>query len=221
MKTLAQLRAEVSRIVQDTSYTDTIIDGYLNDGLYDIAAQVFLPALEASDTVDTDPLLSSVSMPPDYHRSLYRCYSATNNTQIKVYENLPLLLRTVGKVDLVGRVIGVAVRGDELHYQRIPGTAETLDIYYSAKPTTLEEDTDEPTCLPDFLVRDLLVGYACKEIYDQIEDEIDGVKLNRNNYQQRFDLALAKLVTFIGPDALNHHRELQFFGDEMRLDAYI
>lgn len=221
MKTLAQLRAEVTRIVQDASYTDTIIDGYINDGLLDIAGQVFLPRLEASDTVDTDTSVSYVVLPTDYHRGLYRCYSTTNSTQIRVYENLPLLLREFGQLDLAGRVVGVAVRGDELHYQYLPSTAETLSFHYSAKPIELEDDADEPTCLPDFLVRPLLVSYVCAEIYDQIEDEVDGVKLNTNNYRTRYAESLAKLVSFIGPDALNQNRELQSFGDEMNLDAYL
>jgi len=54
-------------------------------------------------------------------------------------------------------------------------------VYY-LNPSFLEEDTDIPTDFPEYLHRKLFVNGAVYFIYDQIEEEVEGKKINTTNY---------------------------------------
>jgi len=221
MKTYSELIDEVSGIIQDTSYTDAVIGAYLNKGYVDVAGKVFLPELVTIGTVATTVSQYYSSLPAAFHRNLHFCYSTTNNRHIKIYRNMALLFREFSKIDAAGNVVGVAAEGNYLYYQRIPSSAETLQVHYYALPTAMSADGDYPSSLPDHLADDLLINFACRSIYQQIEDGIEGQKVNTMFHDQQYKEALADLVSLIGPDALNVHRVPQEFGDEMHLDWWL
>ena len=89
--TKAELVTEIARKVQDTSYTSSIILGFINDGLKDVAGQVLLPALRTSATVTTIANAAQVPMPDDYQRELYHLYDTTDSRRLKVYRSMNLL----------------------------------------------------------------------------------------------------------------------------------
>ena len=130
---------------------------------------------------------------------------------------MALLLRQYGQVDRSGNVTGVAVRGSDLYYQPIPSSAETLRVHYYEAPTALSSASHQPTCLPEHLVRPLLVNYGCKEIYKQIERGIAGPKPQTEYYTAEFEKAMIDLVEFIGPFA----PEPPEVRDELVLDSFL
>ena len=197
------LTARVVRIVQDASFdSDDILD-YFNKGLREIAGKIQIPDLIVVDTIDTVLAQPWVALPDEYMWALFHCASVTNDrivTSVYKKDSYRELLRLYPLLDDVGNVEHIGVRGTRLYYQPIPGTAETLSIQFHGKPTELVLDADEPDCLPYHLHEKLLVSFAAKEIYDLIEDGIEGPKVNYNKHNGAYNKALAELSLFVGED---------------------
>jgi hypothetical protein len=51
----------------------------------------------------------------------------------------------------------------------------------------------QPDGIPEFLHEDLLINYGAWKIFDQIEDGIDGQKVNTNYYKSLFMKAMIDL----------------------------
>jgi hypothetical protein len=191
---------KVRNKVQDDSYSVEDILELFNACLVELAGEVLFRELETWQIVETDPNSSTIALPADYHRELRFCHSLTNNRRIHVYGGRPQLDRHFVQRDQSGRVLGVAPLGRQLYYQRIPQTTEQLQINYFRYPEPLRSRDDKPTCLPPHLVEALLVNYAAKELFSEIEDGIEGPQVNTERYTGRYDQARAQLVRFIGPE---------------------
>jgi hypothetical protein len=196
----------VADIIQDTSYVDATILKYINRGLRQIAGGIFitypdrtqvfsspLPNLLTSDTVATSTSAAYVALPDDFGRSLLAVSSAATDTLVTIVESFAEFLRMYPTLDMSSSVTAVAVRGTRLYYQGIPTTSDTLTLHYYSTPTELEDDDDEPDCLPTHLHEELLVNYAAMKIYDQIEDGVVTPKTNTDNYTVRFNKAMLDL----------------------------
>ena len=197
METVSELSSEILSVVDDSSFTITNVTSYLNKGLKEISGRVFLPELQTNGTVATDTV-NYKALPADYQKNLYYCYSTAQSREIPVYNDFRHILRDVAVIDQAGYVFGVAVRGSNLHYQRIPSTSDTLQVHYYKKPTTLALTTDTPACLPDHLVRPLLVNYVCKEIFSLIEQ--GDARMNTDRHTQLYLEAMSDLINFAGVD---------------------
>lgn len=218
IETATEINAEVETIIQDNSLglSDTI--SYINKGLKEISGLILLPKLlETENTVDTVISTAYASLPDDFQRNLHYCYSNTNNTKIKVYGSLELLYSDFSRLDVGGRAVGVARRGDRLYYQRIPSSAETLRVHYYKYPTILTDGGNSPDCLPEFLVRPLMVNYVAKEIWKLKEDGEDGQMPNTKYYKDEFAGAMAELNKYVGPEG----RCPQEINDSLNLEAYL
>lgn len=213
MATASQLIAEVRRIIRDDSYSAEAILGFLNQGILEVAGwdndnpafglvgNILLPALESSATAATSTITDHVALPATYLKDLYAVTFPGQTRKVEVLSNMRVFLES-WDYDLTreGPVEEVVVHGLDLYYQPIPATATILTLYFHAKPTLLVnydpsgDDTDDtPSCIPDQFHRSLLVNYAAKEIFNEIEDGIDGQKANFPIYEGRFQAALAKL----------------------------
>ncbi|MBA3031018.1 MAG: hypothetical protein FP816_19700 [Desulfobacteraceae bacterium] len=200
MITIKEISAEVLGIIQDNSYNDTDVLRLCNNALTEISGIILLPELQAEDTVDTVAGVNFTALPSDFQRNLFYCYSEANLRRVTIYSDFRKILAMAGVIDQPGYVYGVATRGSNLHYQRIPGTAETLQIHYYRNPTVLTSIDNLPSCLPVHLARPLLVNYCSKELYDLIEDGADGKTPNTDKYTGRFTGDMALLEAFIGPE---------------------
>ncbi|MBU4317089.1 MAG: hypothetical protein KKF30_07425 [Proteobacteria bacterium] len=200
MITIKEISAEVLGIIQDNSYNDTDILRLCNNALTEISGIILLPELQAEDTVDTVAGVNHTALPSDFQRNLFYCYSEANNRRVRVYSDFRKILSMVGVIDQPGYAFGVAVRGGNLYYQRVPGTAETLQIHYYRNPTALISIDDSPSCLPVHLARPLLVNYCCLELFSLLEDGMDGKAPNTERYTSRFGVSMGLLSMFIGPE---------------------
>jgi len=220
IETIAEIRKEVFRIVGRVirGETTTIdILSFVNKGLKEIAGEVLLPKLiETETTVLTVVDTAYASLPDDFMRNLHYCYSSTNNRKIKIYDDVRLLYRQFSQLDLARSVVGVARKGSSLYYQRIPSSAETLRIHYYKYPTELIASSDQPDCLPEFLVRSLLVNYVVKELFSIIDTGPPDQE-NTAKYQRFFDDAIMRLKEYVGPE----NREPQYIYDDVNLEGYL
>lgn len=218
IETAEKINNEVKKIVQDASFDvlDTI--SYINKALKEISGLILLPKLlEVETTVVTVVDTAYASLPDNFQRNLHYCYSNTTNRKIRIYNDVRLLYRQFSRLDLGGQVVGVAVKGRSLYYQRIPASVETLRIHYYKYPTVITDETDQPDCLPEFLVRPLLVNYVAKEIFSLIyEGDIDGQKITAM-YEGKYVEAMAELNRYVGPEP----REPQYVVDDLNLEGYL
>jgi hypothetical protein len=185
--------------IDDGSYTyDKILDK-LNTGLRWICGKYLIDDLETFDDVETDPGVNHIPLPRDYQRNLRWAHSTTHNRQIKIYASTVQLLRWFSMLDQTGRVIGLAIKGRHLHYQRVPSSSETIRLNYWRYPDRIDMRTEKVEILPEHLVEPLLVSYACKEIYEEIEDGLEGEKANTIWYTKKFAEAQGELRIYLGP----------------------
>ena len=206
--TLEELIDEVQNVIQDAVWTDAMITTLLNRGQLIVASGIILPgkyqltpplpALYTTGTVDTTLLSGVCSLPDDYNRSVVQILNADYET-IKLYPSFRQFL-TRNPEQEAGDVRACAIHGNRLLYRDIPATAETLTVHYYQNPTELEDDDDEPDCIPEILQKPLLVGYACSQIFNQIEDGIEGQKINTAFWNNEFQQGLINLGIYIGHD---------------------
>ena len=220
MTTFIDLVLEVEDIVDDATFSRTLIKSKINQGLNAVAGQVLLPGLRTSVEILTTVGTNKTAFAAGFHRDLSRwAHSVTHNRRIKVYGSVPQLFKWFSTIDLAGSVVGVAREGSYLYYQRIPAAAETLMINYFTFPTQLSADDDEPDCLPAHLHSELLVNYACSQIFRRMEDGIEGEAANTQRHKTFYEEALSGLNYFIGPtsDKPAEHQDELFYDDLVNL----
>jgi len=198
---VAQTLAEkVAQKIDDRSYTyDTILDK-LNTGLRWIAGKYMLPDLETFEDVQTDPGVSHIPLPRNYQKKLRWAHNVTHNREVSVFPSTVQLYRWFSVLDQTGRIFGIAVKGRDLYYQKIPSAAETLRLNYWRYPERIDVRTEKVECLPEHLVESLLVSYVCREIFSEIEDGLEEEKVNTKHYAVLFTAALSELEAFLGPE---------------------
>lgn len=178
---LVEIRDEVQLIINDSTFTNTIVDGYINAVYQKVVGECLLPDLKSVDAVDTElgqAYTSMTAVSGGFSGVLSRVYNSEGVT-LEIYPKLELLMDVSGNLTDEGdSVEAVALEGSTLWYYPIPTTAETLTVIYYKNPTDLSADGDTPSYIPDFLHYAILVNGTLEMCYDVIEEGIDGVKLN-------------------------------------------
>jgi hypothetical protein len=128
-----------------------------------------------------------------------KAHNLTKKFEVHIVDALTTFISKFQLLDEAPPVTHICIQGGELYYQGIPneGTSETLRFFYLRKPDVLEEDEDEPTCIPVFLHEDLIVNYVCAACFNLIEEGIDGAKINFNKYMTLYQEAQVKLQQFL------------------------
>ena len=186
MTTLGTLIETVERKVDDESYTPEVITEVINEGLGVISGKVKLPSLDQTSEVTALSTAISVPVPDDYQRGLYRCKIKASGRDVTICNSLGQMIRKTGGLEGTGDITHVAVVGRKLYYQGKPSTDVVLVISYYRKPTPLALEGDKPDCLPEHYQKRLLVAYALGEIYEEIEDGLEGGTPNTTKQQGKF-----------------------------------
>ncbi|MBI9090145.1 MAG: hypothetical protein JEZ12_13095 [Desulfobacterium sp.] len=207
--TFSELISKVQEAIQDPDYTDEMVGEILNRGLLAVASGVVLPDkyavspplpdLYTEGTVETVVDSGVCDLPTDFNRGLLQVVN-DQGEPLRVFSSFRKFLKeNPGKE--VGSVRICAVNGKKLLYRDIPSTEETLEVHYYAAPIPMEDEDDEPDCLQEGFHHPLLVGFACKEIFNLLEDGIDGPKKNTMYWEREFQKGVHDLGVFIGEDS--------------------
>ncbi|MFI3122442.1 MAG: hypothetical protein QX194_00705 [Methylococcales bacterium] len=201
MATLDDIRSRVTRIVQDSVYTDEIVDAFINEGLQRCAGLVLLPDLMSTGVVATAIDAYSVPIPTtwNFDRNLYLCSTVVDKRRLEVFSSVALLSGQYPEFNLAiddREVLACTATRTQFIYYPVPTAITSLQCAFYQKPTLLTVDTAEPSILPEFLHYDLLVNFACFKVFSEIEDGIDGVQVNTTKYFKLFDAAITELSVY-------------------------
>jgi hypothetical protein len=159
----------------------------------------------ASIASDSTAALYYTSMPSNFSGKLL--YIGKDDRDINQH-NLQELVELFPDMDTEGNVTDVAVEGSTLYYQGIPTTAETLVIIYRKNPTEMTSNTDEPDGIPELLHRKIIVCGAAMNIWNEIEDGIEGQKINTAVEKQFYDEGIALFHGFTRKRTRNSSRSV-------------
>lgn len=141
-----------------------------------------------------------VALPSDYNRGLAFVSSVSQDKRITLYSSFHKLLRKYPLLNETGDVSILAIKGNYLYYQPIPGSGEALALHYFRDATAMSAAGSSPDGIPSHLQERLLVNYAAKEILALIEEAVKGKTLRAEKFEEKFQRAMADLVAFIGPE---------------------
>jgi hypothetical protein len=190
MKTL-DLIEQVSRIVDNTSYTSTIVLGFLNDAQAEIADELMLPWLRMTDTVSTSTSADRVALPSTYHKGLY--HAKFNQEPVDVYrDEHDMEVALGGFVSTEGDVKAVAADNGYLIYQFIPNSTSEIELKFYRSVTDMEEKSaNYPAGFTSSTARVnvydwALIHHACWNIFAEIEDGYDRDQSNTSRQKKLY-----------------------------------
>ena len=192
----------IQRKIQDDSYSrEADLLPLVNQGLGEIAATVPLPGLFTMTDLVCPKGQYAVDLPADFGNWLLQAYNTTRKVPVRLYTSITELMSHYPEMDAFAPLCAAARYGPKLYVQGVPDydSGETLRLSYYKKPTFFTVATvTEIDFIPEELQPQLLVSYACKEVFNEIEDGVEGVKVNWNTYRKRFETALGRLFEVIG-----------------------
>lgn len=195
---LAGLVAEVAGIVDDPAVGEPEIVRALWRGLLAACAAVRLPGLAAEARLAFGPGQEYAALPADLQHGPVTAFLLPGHGRVRLLPDLAALRRT-GRLAARGPVRFAAAGAGRLYVRPLPQDAVDLVIDYHRLPDPLVGFGDKPSCLPPHLADRLLVSFACRDIFERLEEGADGKKPQTTAYGARFDAALADLVGLYGP----------------------
>jgi hypothetical protein len=201
--TFADLKDEVAIITQDSSVNLVAqVETALNEALYNVAEEMIssggIPDLKRIGTFTTVVDQAWTTLPTGFNGKLLfagndsNCLAIADGGVEELMEENPLL-------DTSGPVHTVALEGSVLYYQGIPTSATSHPILYQVYPTLWALESDVvPDYIPVELQRSLFVHYAAAEMFNKIEDGIDGEKVNTAAQLGLHEKALTKMRHHLG-----------------------
>ncbi|MCE5199073.1 hypothetical protein LLG39_08860 [bacterium] len=205
MQSATTLIGRVQDLVKDGSFGPSFIVEKLNDGLAEVTIMTNPPDLMVSDA---ELSLSAgdkfVSMPEDFFGPrILRLYNQTDDIDCAIS------YRMVDFVHISRAVRGTSVlagclKGSKVHVAGIPVADTTLLVSYIRQPDIFASENDDGsliTFLPFRLGEQAIVTYAAWQIFDVIEDGIDGRKVNTEKAHAKFLDAVAKIMNHFGIEA--------------------
>ncbi|WP_289020402.1 hypothetical protein [Desulfobacter postgatei] len=220
---LTELTTAIRTIIQDSSY-DSELTARINEAVTAVAYGDFLPGrvertsplpdLYATDTVTATISSSKVALPENFQRN---CFLVLNSDgeEIKLMSGFNAFQRTYPK-QVSGGIYRCCVNGSYLHYRDLADA--TLTVHYYKSPTDLSVSAPTLTCIPAHLHRKLIVSHVCKSIFDEIEDGIEGQKVNTNHYEGVYLAGLLELQEWIGEEKEAEFYNLDYDGDRIDCD---
>jgi hypothetical protein len=195
-----ELVEEVLRIiVQDPAFDEPLALRFINRAQLFAAERILMPALSGgSGFVTTVTDGTEVELPDDFHRELY---SATiNGNEIEIFANKGLAFQALGHGPKSGSVACCAVDRTFLFYMDVPAVPVQIDLLYYRNPVPM---TIDPESFPDGMNRQsdifdtFIISYACWKIYQEIEQGLEGKKIdtmyNKALVDQTFEELLASI----------------------------
>lgn len=197
---LSQIIDEIRLIVQDDSFfeDEDVVVGRVNAAVRWACSQpgVEVPMLKVLGSFVTteEPYAEIVGVDSSFTGRVLRA----GKPGTKLYLGLEDLYDDYYPLSSVGAVEAVCIQRNIAWYQGIPEEPETVLCILHSDPPLLADDEDIPVVIPEFLQRDLVVHGVVAEIYDMLEDGVDGQKVNTANSYSYREVALQRFREWLG-----------------------
>jgi len=198
--TLAALVAEVAGIVGDPAVGEAEIVRCCNRGLWAASGLARLPGLATWRRVALASGQGDAPLPADLQHGPTDAFLLPGRGRVRVATDLAALRRTI-RYGARGRVRFLAAGAGRFFVRPAPETAVEIELGYYRLPQPLVAAWDKPEGLPPHLAGPLLVNFACRELFERLEEGSDGKKVQASAYGRRYEAALAELLAFCGPAA--------------------
>jgi len=199
---LDTLLNRIKNKIQDPSYDpDSDLVPLINQGLGEIATMIALPALTTVATIEcgTGP---NVDLPEDFHANVHHAFNQTKDGHVQIIKSLTDFIEEFPGLNGEGSVRFICVHGGKLYFQDAPGSSspESVLITYTSRPKLFDrgEGVTKIDYIPHEMQAPLLVNYAAREVFDEVEDGVEGAKMNWNTHNKLFNEAFARLHSFLG-----------------------
>jgi hypothetical protein len=181
----SEMVSEVRDKIKDVSPTVLVrVPEFINQALVQATEDVDIPSLKNIYSVKTVLGQAYLNMPTGFSGKLR--YVGTARGQIRLLDGgIEELIQMYPDLTVTGSVESVVIEGFVLWYMRIPEEETSLICIGFDYPDELVNDNDSPTCIPDYLHRDILVNKAVSIAYEEIEESMEGSNLGPNS--ARFD----------------------------------
>lgn len=201
----AELKQEVSNIINDDSYEDSIAN-WVNEAFLQASGEVNLPDLKRIAVISTTEDLSYAQLcglSDGFSGRLVKLFDQT----IDVYGNVESMFTEVQnqsrEYNENGAVEMVALEGMTLWYFPIPKPAQQLMAILFSNPKKLVDGSDIPVGFPEIVHRNIGVHGACMLYFETIEDGIEGDKVNTKYHLEMYQLGIQQLKDWIFKHRVN------------------
>lgn len=198
--TYAELQAAVADKIQDTSAAYIAsIPTRINEAYALICENANLPSLKAIGVVSASLLVNYVNIKTTLTSFSGKLrYVGTSEGRIPILDGgLDALIDEYPDFTVTGEIEKCAIEGDILWYMNIPTAATSLTLMYYKVPDDMVEDSDTPIELPSYLHRGLIVNKTAELIFSDIEDGIDGPKINTLMCERDFTAFNNQLLAWV------------------------
>lgn len=194
-----ELQDAVADKVQDTSSAIELSIPYrINEAIQIICEDADISSLKAVGAVNTVLSQAWVNVSTTYPTFGGKVtYVGTVDGKLRYLDGgLDALLEEYPDLTEEGDVEVCTLEGNILWYMPIPTAVTQLILVLRNIPTTLTADTDIPTDIPVFLHRSIIVPKAAQLIFSDIEDGIDGPKVNTDAMELAYLKAFGQLLAW-------------------------
>lgn len=204
------MRKEVDNLVDDSSFSPEEVTSKINEAVQFASGMVKLPALKrvGSVTFTADSYSVSLNDLTDELIGKITWAVLSNGTELNILNGVEELLMSYPSLDTLGAPKDIALEHKTLWYH--PMGDYTASIVYYTRPALLSKKDDSPTDFPDHLHRKLFVHGAAHMIFDQIEDGIEGDKINTKSHfyhsfnEDNKNSGIIKLREWIAMNKVHH-----------------
>ena len=211
---LGRLVSEIQDIIQDSDYSQEDIIVRINAALFEIASGLDIPTkqditapipgLFTSDTLSLVNTARYVDMPSDFQRGPVTVYGETSG-RVELMSSFRRYMLDYPTLETGDSIYRAILNGNKLYVY--PSVTEDVTVTYYSEPETLTEDGDEPSWLPSQFHSRLVVNMVCRDIFNRIEDGLEGSKPNTLYYQNELDKGIYAFDLYIGEDGYPEYIE--------------
>lgn len=198
--TVTEVTTRVLRKMQDDAFDATDVLTALDQCNVEIATILDIKELVTVSEVTFTNSQNNITLPSDFCKNLFLGYNKTTNRHLDVYDSRRILTRRLTHLDRAGNVEAICKDGENIFYQKVPAADQTGDVHYHALPDDLASDGEFPSYVPGNFIHRLYYNYAVAQLFDLVEDGIDGEKVNTLYHEDKFNKYLREFELFIGPD---------------------
>jgi len=209
-----KLIERIASIIDDDFFDTDRISSQINEKIFEIAQGIEVPGkvnitspltfLYATAELDLLSAVRFVALPSDYQRGVFNIHDSDAET-FPAMVSFQKFIQKYPCLETGDILEACVVHGASLFYT--PSLDKTVTIHYYKAPDTLVNGTDELSCIPEHLQQRLIVNGVCKDIFAEIEDGLDGRKVNTEYHEKIFYQAVAALDRFLGEDGVPEYIE--------------